>query len=246
MIELKHKNCVLVGDIHGETEQLLDEFKANNIDITDSDVIFLGDIGLGFFYFSYHGMDWIRNDDNETLKVLEKWCKKNDNDIWLLRGNHDDPEVFNKFREMNVFDRLHFLDDGDEILGKNGKSYLVVPGAISVDRVYRRLGISYWENEVVNEDVYISKLQRDFDGVFAHTGPTPPLCEKSDFIVRMKENDPALEMDINEERRIVENIIKKFNIKNWYGGHYHVSEVFETINNCEVRILNINQPWILY
>ena len=54
MVELTHTSCVLVGDIHGETQSLLDDFEREDIIITDTDLVLLGDIGLGFHYYSYH------------------------------------------------------------------------------------------------------------------------------------------------------------------------------------------------
>ena len=143
MVELTHTSCVLVGDIHGETQSLLDDFEREDIIITDTDLVLLGDIGLGFHYYSYRDMDWIPNDDVETLKILEDWCEKYFNDVWVLRGNHDDPKKFNDDFFSN-FKHIHYLKDGEEVIGKNGKHYLTVPGAISVDRVYRRENVSYW------------------------------------------------------------------------------------------------------
>lgn len=245
MVNLTHTSCVLVGDIHGETQSLLDDFERENIIFTDTDLVLLGDIGLGFHYYSYHEMDWMPNDDVETLKILDDWCEANFNDVWVLRGNHDDPKKFNDDFFSN-FKHVHYLKDGEEVIGKNGKHYLTVPGAISVDRVYRREYISYWTDETINEKVYIDMEQKHFDGVFAHTGPTPPVCEKSSFIIRMKEEDPLLEGDIANERRIVEDIIVKFDIKNWYGGHYHLNQTFETINSCVVKVIDINTPYQLY
>ena len=245
MVELSHTSCVLVGDIHGETASLLEEFEREDIIFTDTDLILLGDIGLGFHYYSYHHMDWMPNDDIETLNVLEKWCEENYNDVWVLRGNHDDPKKFNDDFFSN-FKHVHYLKDGEEVIGKNGKHYLTVPGAISVDRVYRKEYISYWKDEVINEKVYTEMENRKFDGVFAHTGPTPPACQKSAFITKMKDEDPLLEGDIAVERKIVEDIIMKFDIKNWYGGHYHVNQTFDSINSCVVRVININTPYQLY
>lgn len=244
MIDFNHNNCVLVGDIHGEPWEMLNHFDANNIEIKDSDVVLLGDIGLGFYYYSYHEMRYVRNDDKDTLNILEKWCKTNDNDVWLIRGNHDDPDMFNdKF--FSSFKRVHYLKDGEIIKTKNKKSYLVVSGAISVDRIYRKENISYWTNEIVNEKIYEDMPAIKIDGVFAHTGPTPPVCEKSIFIESLKSRDNLLEQDIKTERSTIDKIIKKFKPENWYNGHYHMNTSFDYIEGCRVFAIDINTPYFL-
>ena len=190
-------------------------------------------------------MDWRRNNDVETMGILEKWAEENNNKVWVLRGNHDDPLLFSK-RFFKRFNYIDFLKNGEIINAKNEKKYLVVPGAISVDRKWRELGLSYWDDEVVKESIYKRLKKQNFDGVFAHTGPTPPVCEKSNFIIRMKNEDPALEGDIKEERRIVDYIINKFNIKDWYNGHYHINSNFNYLEKCNTHAIDINTPFELY
>lgn len=245
MIDFQHNSCVLVGDIHGEPISFIEDLEMANKTIEDCDVVFLGDIGLGFYYFSYAVMDWRRNNDRETMNILDKWAEENNNDVWVLRGNHDDPKCYTK-RFFSKFKRVNYLKDGEIINGKNGKTYLVVPGAISVDRIYREEGISYWLDEPIKENRYKRMRKRNIDGVFAHTGPTPPACFKSDFIKKMKSKDPALEGDIQIERGIVDDIITKFNIKNWYNGHFHLNKDFPYINDCVAHAIDINFPYNLY
>ena len=249
MVEFQKEHCFLVGDIHGDTVgflEYLDTLKSfKNLTIENSDVVFLGDIGIGFYHYSYSIMDWRRNNDRETMDVLDKWAEENNNKIWVLRGNHDDPLLFSK-RFFSRFKYIDYLKDGEVIKAKNDKTYLVVPGAISVDRKWRELGLSYWDDEVVKENTYKRKKKQNFDGVFAHTGPTPPICEKSVFIRKMKSEDPSLEEDIKEERRIVDFIIDKFNIKSWYNGHYHINSDFIYMEKCVTHAIDINTPFMLY
>ena len=257
--KLKHDMCLLCGDIHGclrdeeEHKGFFDSVdKCGGFENTD--IIILGDIGVGFYRYDYKDYDYKPYGDVKWLKELDKWAKDNNNDVWVFRGNHDDPAKYAEDSPLwDWFDNIHCLRDGDTVISHNGKRYLVVPGSISIDRSgrHRVLGFTYWDDEYMKYDLFEKMEASEFYGVFAHSGPTPPECMKSHFVEnwarREKEGDfwqpdkkfpKGLKETIEEERENIDKIIAKFKPKYWFNGHYHEDAHFER-NGCEVFALGI-------
>lgn len=242
MKKLKHNSCYLAGDIHGEPEPLfsmLEQYKLNN----DCDIILLGDIGLGFYEYDKHSQQYKKIDDKIMLNSINDWAKNNNADIWLLRGNHDDPNMFTEEFLSNFFN-LHVLKDGDIVTDKNDKKYLIVSGAISIDRYARKQGISYWDNEPIQEHIYQNLDIQEIEGIFAHTGPKCYGLEINDtFIEKIKRyKDGAIVDDLEKEQKTINNIIDRFKPKYWYNGHYHFTHKFDytTPQNNFVRVTYID------
>lgn len=252
--KLKHEMCLLCGDIHADTNAFFDSVNKCG-KIKDTDIIILGDIGLGFYYFDYKDYEYKPYQDHKWVKEIDNWAKENNNDVWVFRGNHDDPAKYaedSKFWDW--FDKVHCLRDGDSVISHNERRYLVVPGSISIDRggSHRQLGFSYWDDEYIKYDLYESMEASEFYGVFAHSGPTPPSCLKSTFVEEwdkrekdynifskgLKKFPKSLKETITEERENIDKIITKFKPRYWFNGHYHEDAHFER-NGCEVFALGI-------
>lgn len=228
-IQLKHNMCLLCGDIHADVELWFKEVERLG-GFTDTDIIILGDIGIGFYYLDDRDMEYKRYNDREWLKELDFWAKTNNNDIWVFRGNHDDPQYFTRDNVYwDFFDNVHLLTEGDFVISKNGKRYIVVPGSISIDRkgLHRMLGMSYWDDEYIRYGYFTEIEDTKVDGVLAHTGPTPPACLKSDAVYNWSLRDENLEDDIDKERTFCDYLIRKFKPTHWFNGHYHEQQTFE-------------------
>lgn len=258
--KLEHEMCLLCGDIHGCLRD--DREYTGFFDSVDKcggfqncDIIILGDIGVGFYYFDYKDYEYKSNKDHVWLKELDTWAKENNNDVWVFRGNHDDPAKFEEGCKLwSLFDKIHCLRDGDTVISHNGRRYLIVGGSVSIDRSIRELGYNYWHNEYMKMDIYEKMDEQTFDGIFAHTGPTPPQCQKSLFVEnwakredvyvenygRCNNQDKPLMEVIKEERDNVDKLIDKFKPTRWFNGHYHEDAHFEH-NGCEVFALGISK-----
>ena len=244
--KLEHEMCLLCGDIHG---CLRDEHKHtgffDSVDkcggFENTDIIILGDIGVGFYRFAHSLGEWIKMSDYKWMSELDEWAKKNNNDVWVFRGNHDDPDKFKRDCKLwTLFDNIHLLEDGDTVISHNDKRYLVVGGSISIDRCVRELGFTYWHDEPLNMEIYNKIDEQKFDGVFAHTGPVPPQCLKSSFVDDWANREknyasyghcnnsdrPLLEV-LKEEKENIDIIIDKFKPTYWFNGHYHQDAQFE-------------------
>ena len=98
--KFRSDNIILVGDTHSTTVAR----DIINLLPDGSDVLHIGDVGLGF------------GDESFALKDAETWlgmfndlCVKLNINLYLTRGNHDRPEVWKFPNLSNVF----LLQDGD-------------------------------------------------------------------------------------------------------------------------------------
>lgn len=122
-------NVMFVGDLHGNIADFADDIVAK----CDNSLIFVaGDIGLGMF-------------DPRMVQLemfyLEDICRKKDNIVFMIRGNHDDPAFFNDLRHTSkaMEDYLqHVILAPDYSLVETSKgNILCIGGAISIDRSLR-------------------------------------------------------------------------------------------------------------
>lgn len=78
------KPIIVVGDVHGYYNTVVSFIKNNNI--SNFILLFAGDTGCGFSS---------KNSLQVQLQKLDKICVKNNINVLMLRGNHDDPSYFN-------------------------------------------------------------------------------------------------------------------------------------------------------
>jgi len=230
-----HKRTVYAGDIHGEFKTLIYELK--RLDITDALVVCLGDISLGFNKTQYY---------IQTFNYMQKQLEKMNNTVVFLRGNHDNPEYFEKDMIGEIFNNIIIASDYT-IIDQNGVISLIVGGAISMDRIDRTVYKSYWADEDVdfNEELFNSIKDKKITKVLTHTAPTnvwpldkPGLSYWVDF-------DKELTEDENNSRDKLQNLldmlIKNGNIiTNWYHGHYHEKH-FDVYKDIKFRCIEMNK-----
>ena len=94
-------NCnrnICLGDIHGDYDVIRKFIK--NYDITNANIIQLGDFGVGFGTFT---------ENKKQLDYYNKIFVKRNVHIWVVRGNHDNKLYFNKFTIENMGIKDKFL-----------------------------------------------------------------------------------------------------------------------------------------
>ena len=236
-LNIDTSNIYAVGDIHGYFSSLISMIK--RYEITDSCIIVCGDCGFGF-----HNWDSTKL----QLKKLNTRCKKNNVNIVLFRGNHDDPEFFTKGK---ILSNIIPIPDYTVING----TILCVGGATSIDRQYRMLMKDklcveyvkyhpattfeeakhltqnlYWDNEApVYDEEKLNEIKEaglSITTVCTHTCPT--FCDPvtKDGITAWLKQDPYLETDVDNERKVMDKIYDKLHddghpVKDWIYGHYH-------------------------
>lgn len=186
-------------------------------DVYNSEIYFVGDGGN--YDIQKQGIE---------IKTLNLSLKKNNNFLFLLRGNHDSPEFWANggLKRSNLW----YVPDYTVV-----NNTLFIGGAVSIDRMYRIANnLPYWTDEVLKfQDV--SHL-RNIETVITHTAPNfcPPLGINSfvQSFINFEERNGIhfLKAQIIEERETLTNIYKTLsennNIKNYFFGHFHGSSYF--------------------
>lgn len=131
-LKIKDQPIYVLGDLHGAWERLEREIKSK--DITDCVFVICGDIGIGFCHESV---------EKKKLEEINKFLMLRNLTVLALRGNHDDPNYFN--REIKDpekvqdfwYSNLKLVPDYT-VLTINNKNILMIGGAISIDREKRK------------------------------------------------------------------------------------------------------------
>jgi len=209
--QTKKNQIILVGDIHGKFKDF--EYEAHDRrKITDSLLIQLGDFGVGFKNIDYY---------TEEFEQLNDKLKCYNNDLIVIRGNHDDKEYFNG---KEIFSNLLLVPDYTLIETYLG-NIICIGGATSIDKEHRIEGVSWWKNEipVYDEGKLIELENTPIKFVVAHSNPH--FCYPTSKIPLPFNVGDCIIDDIKLERetitQIYNHLIKDHYIMKWYNGHYH-------------------------
>jgi len=217
------KPTYILGDHHGDYEAVFATLKERGI--WDAMIIHVGDGGEGF-------PDWRAT----TAESLDSRFAAFGIEYLSIRGNHSDPAFFDgrvmlpNFKLLRDYTSLHL----------NGKSWLLAGGAISIDRLDRLPGRSWWSGEgfELRED-----LAQHVDVLVTHSGPSwiGPSCRNE--LVRACANAEAvfgcdtLIAELQAERRAHEKLFRLVTPKTWYLGHFH-ERAEKPYLGCRTRILD--------
>lgn len=222
-----------IGDIHGNFNGLIRNL--NEFEIKNENLIQVGDFGIGFRS---------EKDDLLFMKKINDDLLSNNNRLFVIRGNHDDPKFFDG---SIVLSNLSLLPDYS-ILNLEGKTLLLVGGAISIDRTDRRVDLNYWQDEIFKLDVErINSLvvANKIDIVVTHTAPSFVFPQGSGTLIRFfTKKDKTLPQELLEERKLLDKFHAIVTCQNkpthWYYGHFHNSNI-EIIDGIKFCLLNIDE-----
>jgi UDP-2,3-diacylglucosamine pyrophosphatase LpxH len=206
-----------IGDIHGDFDELAHRLAVRKI--KDSVLIQVGDFGLGFS---------ARSDEELKMKSLNKILKSKNNVIYAIRGNHDDPEYFEKKTKIG---KVCLLPDYS-IVKCDGNTVLLAGGAISIDRSVRVQGRNYWSKEkfVFDSNKLVATLAeiQTVDIVVTHSAPKEfwPFAFSA-LVHNYIKRDDDLAADLSAERKrhskLLKFIMGRFAPSHWYYGHFHTT-----------------------
>jgi UDP-2,3-diacylglucosamine pyrophosphatase LpxH len=227
---MKHK-FIVIGDTHGNFKYIYNYIK--NMDIRDTTFLHVGDWGVGFASVGY---------EKAEMKKLNQILEELNCQMYIIRGNHDDPLIFDGTWKWS---NLHLVPDYT-VVNVDGDDILMVGGAISVDRIYRKqrtlkaaqYGSSkkeYWYDEVF---ILNKEKLKEIKGIrYVVTHSCPHFAEPVNNEKNMQfshgaliesfvdDGDTNLKDELNEERRLLTvmyAILKENNhIEKWFYGHFH-------------------------
>ena len=210
----------LTGDIHGDPERVVQFCLSMKPRRTDT-IILLGDVAAN--YTGGHRDEWVKQ-TFEKLKI----------NILCIHGNHEmRPSTIESYKlkewcggmvwHEESYPHLLFAKDG-EIYTIEGKSYLAIGGAYSVDKSYRlERNYGWWADEQPSEEIkhfvesQIDKVKR-VDYVLSHTCPFKyePREAFLNFIDQSTVDDST--------ERWLDKIEETLEYKLWFCGHWHIDK----------------------
>ena len=215
------KNIYFLGDIHTQTK-----FHRKLLELPPGDLYILGDVGFGF-------------DPGCDKGLYNAFKKLTDNgwEIYLIRGNHDNPVYWYENRNDGN-DKVHFLKD-NTIVEINGEKFLVVGGAVSIDKMYRKKDKNWWEDEEITLTHYdfYDKIKDEISGIISHTGPVPPTINHHVLFSR------EIAEDVEREYMYISFLQKHLSPKKWFHAHFHCHCKYNN-NNCDYTCLDIEEIYL--
>lgn len=207
----------LAGDIHGtlEMEKILDFFELESCvrTLTEEDyLILLGDVGLCW------------DDGKKDAFVRAKLEELPVTTLWI-DGNHENFDLIDALPVTNwKGGRVQFI--GRKIIHLMrgyvydicGKSFFAFGGGFSIDKMFRREGISWWSREMPSAEEYergresLKKAGYKVDYVLTHTVPAD--------IARMLV--PKVYPGEEELQYYLQEIARNTEFDKWYFGHWHM------------------------
>lgn len=199
----------IYGDNHGMRSRMAEMLDRYNI--RDATVLQIGDLGFA------HDLDALATMLRERNIVMH-----------ALRGNHDNPAWFDGSR---VWDNLVLHADYD-IVEVEGVRFLLVGGAISVDRCHREEGETYWPDEapVWRPELAALAMLQNPHVICTHSAPfeAPPFGNKGTDWARW---DGRVVNDCHNERLVLSQLFSLAaqtpSVQRWYYGHFHESMTIE-------------------
>lgn len=228
MKEYNTQNLYVLGDTH--SLDCIDLLK--HYDLNDFILIHVGDAGEGFHHI---------NRDAAELNRLEQYCEEHRGQIFIVRGNHSDPAFFNPEHIFNsTLKHIEFVPDYS-YKNINGKVFLFVGGATSIDRQNRIVDRDYWTDEVFVLKPDYKNLD-PCDILITHSSGSNefPIDDGFSRISGWFKNDRFLKDELIAERQDIQKLYDHVSPRVHCWGHFHeVSS--EYVEGTWQRCLDINE-----
>lgn len=216
----------VIGDTHGEYFKL-DDVEKKAFLTKDDYVIVCGDFG---FIFTNSKLE---------QRILDDLAKK-EYTILFVDGNHECFPILNKYpvKEWNG-GRIHRIRPNiihlmrGQVFNIEDKTFFTFGGAFSTDRGFRRLNVSYWNEEVPNGEeidegrANLERVGNKVDYIITHTLPSSA-TRMLGYYIDDKTPDKHFTDFLDEVRTTVD-------YKKWFAGHFHKDQYANNSDN--IRIL---------
>lgn len=221
IVKLKEDYIYLVGDTHS-IERLnvtLDRIPCG------STVFQVGDCGIS------------RNPHRSLMK-LNKHAHSRDQQVMILRGNHDNPRCFPLSYNYNV----KLLADYSKLVAPCGAEVMCVGGGFSIDRSHPDYveGFDYWPDEIT---VYKPELCQHTKYLIMHDAPSNFNHTNASIATSFPEflsRDATLMDEAAAQRAVIDQVTEAISPQFIFGGHFHNSKS-EQVGDIRYRCLSIEE-----
>lgn len=225
----------ITGDLHGSIDYgKIDDFKDTRADVAPGDrLVILGDFGLVW---------GARTTEQEYL--LKNLGDYPWNEVLWLDGNHED---FDRIEEIPIEDGwhggrvqrvpghpniIHLMRGEVYDMGSDGK-WFVMGGAQSIDRAWRTPHLSWWPQEIPNDEecdnavTNLEKVGWKVDYVMTHDCPASIAYEVGKALGR---DESDIELDRYE--KWIQWIDDQLEYRRWWFGHWHIDVTLPGHHTC--------------
>jgi len=222
---------LVTGDTHGDMRRFNnDNIKSQGGGKYPSHVLVAGDFGLV----------WSTNpDDMEERKWLE-WLDAKPWETIALLGNHENFERAYAFPleehlgapMYRVSEKVWLMQHGN-IYTIDGKTFFAFGGAESIDKVFRKNRLSWWEEEIPTRTDYdrgvrsLKAVAGKVEYVITHTAPLEVIDTLGMMGALMDGDGPD---DFTDPTVVLLMALRKYinldTLREWYFGHFHTEAVF--------------------
>ncbi len=222
----------ITGDTHGGLDKF--EYIEEMFEPTEKDyVIICGDWG---FLFS----DSQFAHDNFEKLTERKYT------ILFLDGNHERFPLLNDTKKFPVEEwnggKVHRIRPNiihlmrGQVFDIEGKSFFTFGGAFSVDRGFKVRNVSYWDEEIPNQDeinegrASLEKVGNKVDYIMTHTLPSS--------VIRML----GFDVDDKPDKHFtdfLDDVRTTVEYKKWFAGHFHLDKYANESDNIRILYNNV-------
>lgn len=227
----------VTGDTHGDFNWL-PKWCEENHTTKDDKLIILGDAGILFY--------GPRNKKEIHTKDLISDCPIT---LWCVRGNHEArPQSRRGMKHIKIgegqrdimfyepsYPNIYYAQDGATMTLENGKRFLFIGGAYSIDKDYRlAMKWPWFEDEELSyqemKDILSKVADQSFDCVFTHTCPLS-WQPYDKFVQGFNESEISRRME-----NFLEEVSNSISFSHWFFGHYHHDRLGMTLENKNAKV----------
>lgn len=222
-IKIDNEPLYLIGDLHTNYKGFKEQLE-NDKSLKDCTFIFLGDMDFRDEETAYN-----------QFKKLDKMLYDRNINSYVIRGNHDNPKLWeSEMFDLGVGNNLPFWNKFLSFrpigsytrISINGNVGIALSGAVTLNRVDLKEGINYWPEydkvELPPDFIDYGEGLKNIDFIIGHTGPV-----HNDIFKEQKTGcekylqDGFLVQELDDEQKLLRNILRRYRPKRWYCGHYH-------------------------
>lgn len=207
----------ITGDTHGDRVRFIENNMGDSVFTEDDTLIVCGDFGFIFLNDDY---------ENEFLDILETKPYT----ICFCDGNHENfPAIFSFPLEEWCGGKVHRIRKNilhlkrGQVFTIDGKTIFTMGGAYSIDRAMRKLGFSYWNEELPSSEEYseaarnLKEKGNKVDIIISHTAP-------KEIILRMGVTPDLHDIELTG---FLEWVMYEAQFEKWFFGHWHRDAVID-------------------
>ena len=207
----------ITGDCHGNFERFNASIFPEQNEMTKDDyVIICGDFG---------GV-WNKDEESKMETMILDWLDCKSFTTLFVSGNHENFDLLYQFpvtekfggKVREIAPGIFHLERG-QVLTIDDKTFFVMGGAESHDKVYRKEHISWWKEEMPTiEEMWrgidaLNAYDWSVDYVISHCAPRSVQIKINK---QLFDNDPLVSF--------LEAVRPDLDFKKWFFGHYHVDK----------------------